>query len=48
MYFRTEELEVKPFSPEDRDPMIDLLTDATVKQTSMVPDFPARLLQWSC
>ncbi len=39
MYFETGPLTVKPFDFEDRDPVVELLTDETVKQFYMVPDF---------
>ena len=42
MRFQTEDLEVKPFSPEDREAVMDLLTDETVGKTYMVPDFAKR------
>jgi RimJ/RimL family protein N-acetyltransferase len=42
MRFQTRDLEVKPFSTEDREAVIDLLTDETVGKTYMVPDFTSR------
>ena len=42
MQFDTRDLEVKPFSPEDREAIIDLLTDGEVAKTYMVPDFDSR------
>ena len=42
MEFRTQRLWVRPFRPEDRENMLDLLTDHQVKQTYMLPDFPER------
>ena len=42
MRFQTRDLEVKPFSPEDREAVVDLLTDETVGKTYMVPDFADR------
>ena len=42
MNFKTERLEVKPFSDEDREAVIDLVTDNFVKQTYMLPDFTSR------
>ena len=32
-------LTLRPFHPEDRDRMLQILTDGTVKQTYMLPDF---------
>ena len=40
--FNTERLEIKPFSDEDREAVIDLVTDHFVKQTYMLPDFASR------
>ena len=42
MNFNTERLEIKPFSDEDREAVIDLVTDHFVKQTYMLPDFASR------
>ena len=42
MNFNTERLEVKPFSDEDREAVLDLVTDNFVKQTYMLPDFASR------
>ena len=42
MNFNTERLEIKPFSDEDREAVIDLVTDNFVKQTYMLPDFASR------
>lgn len=42
MYFKTKRLEVRSLSDADREAVIDLLTDDTVKQTYMVPDFRSR------
>lgn len=42
MQIKTERLELKPISPESLDAVVELLSDETVKQTYMVPDFPNR------
>lgn len=42
MRFETERLEVKCLSPQDREAVIDLLTDDQVKQFYMVPEFSSR------
>lgn len=42
MNFKTQRLEVRHLSDEDRNAVIDLLTDQQVKQTYMVPDFATR------
>ena len=42
MNFKTKRLEVKPLSDEDRESVIDLVTDEMVKQTYMLPDFASR------
>lgn len=42
MYFKTPDLEIRPFVPADRERIIDLFTDAQVKKTYMVPDFATR------
>ena len=42
MYFKTPDLEIRPFVPADRERIIDLFTDAQVKKTYMVPDFAIR------
>lgn len=39
MYIKTKRLVLKPISDKDRDNVIELLTDAEVKKTYMVPDF---------
>lgn len=39
MYIRTKRLELKPISNNDRNNMIEILTDGTVKKTYMIPDF---------
>ena len=33
---------LRPILPDDRERMLDILTDETVKQTYMLPDFPNR------
>lgn len=40
--FQTEDLTVKPLTESDREAVIDLLTDDTVKRFYMVPDFASR------
>ena len=42
MQFKTQRLEVRHLSEEDRDAVIDLLTDDRVKEFYMVPDFSSR------
>ena len=42
MQFKTQRLEVRHLSEEDRDAVIDLLTDDRVKEFYMVPDFSPR------
>lgn len=42
MEFLTERLYIRPFLQDDREGMINLLTDETVKQTYMLPDFASR------
>ena len=42
MQIKTERLELKPISPDSLGALVELLTDETVKQTYMVPDFPNR------
>lgn len=42
MYIKTERLELKPIRQDDLDTLVELLTDDTVKQTYMVPDFARR------
>ncbi len=42
MNFKTQRLEVRQLSDEDRNAVIDLLTDDRVKAFYMVPDFPSR------
>jgi RimJ/RimL family protein N-acetyltransferase len=42
MNFKTQRLEVKSLSAQDREAVIDLLTDDQVKQFYMVPDFSSR------
>lgn len=39
---RTERLELKPYSPADRERMIELLTNAEIAKTFMLPDFEKR------
>jgi len=39
MYIKTERLELKPLSDDDRDNMIELLTNSEIKKTYMLPDF---------
>lgn len=52
----TKRLVLKPYDDADEDRMVELLTDATIKETFMIPDFPTRedavsmfkkLQQWS-
>lgn len=35
----TDKLTLRPFLPEDQDRILEILTDRTVKQTYMLPDF---------
>lgn len=42
MEFHTERLHIRPFLPGDQAQMLDLLTDDTVKQTYILPDYPDR------
>ena len=42
MCFETERLEVKSLSAQDREAVIDLLTDDQVKKFYMLPDFSSR------
>lgn len=42
MEIRTNRLIIKPFSPADADTALDLLTDDSVKETYMLPDFDKR------
>lgn len=42
MYLQTKRLELKPFTEESLENLVDLLTDDVVKQTYMLPDFPDR------
>lgn len=42
MYLKTDRLELKPIAQESLNVLTELLTDHTVKQTYMVPDFAAR------
>ena len=39
---RTNRLIIKPFSQEDMESALDLLTDNSIKQTYMLPDFTTR------
>lgn len=42
MKFRTKRLEIKPITSDDREAVIDLLTDKTVAKTYMLPDYQNR------
>ena len=42
VYVKTERLELKAIGPENLEPLVELLTDETVKQSYMIPDFPDR------
>ena len=42
MQFHTKRLEIRHIFDADRELVIDLLTDNTVKQTYMIPDFASR------
>lgn len=42
MCFKTQRLEVKCLPAQDREAVIDLLTDDQVKKFYMLPDFPSR------
>lgn len=37
-----ESIKLSPLSDEDKEPVIDILTNDTVKKTYMLPDFPSR------
>lgn len=39
MFIKTERLTLKPYSDNDEEAMIDLLTNNTIKKTFMIPDF---------
>lgn len=42
MNFKTNRLEIKPMTLEDREAILDLLTDETVGKTYMLPDYNSR------
>lgn len=42
MRFQTDRLEIKPISPEDKESVLDLLTDETVGKTYMLPQYKSR------
>lgn len=42
MEFRTKNLHIRPFLPQDLESMLDLLTNETVNRTYMLPDYPNR------
>ncbi len=42
MHFKTARLEMKPISADDREAVLDLLTDSTVSKTYMLPEYQTR------
>lgn len=42
MQFKTQRLTVRPFLDGDREKMIEMLYDESIKKTYMIPDFPDR------
>ena len=42
MNFKTNRLEIKPISPDDKEAVLDLLTSETVGRTYMLPDYRSR------
>ena len=42
MNFKTNRLEIKPISPDDKEAVLDLLTSETVGKTYMLPDYRSR------
>jgi len=42
MNFKTKRLEIKPISLEDKETVLDLLTDETVGKTYMLPEYKCR------
>ena len=42
MKFRTKRLEIKEISPDDREAMLDLMTNEIAGKTYMFPQFPSR------
>ena len=43
MNFKTNRLKIKPISPEDKEQVLDLLTNETVGRTYMLPEYKARI-----
>lgn len=42
MYFVTQRLNIRPFLDSDKDKMLEMLYDESIKKTYMIPDFPDR------
>ena len=42
MQFTTKRLQIKPIAPEDKEAVLDLLTDETVAKTYMLPEYTCR------
>ena len=42
MIFQTKRLQIKPITPEDREDVLDLVTDSTVGKTYMFPEYQTR------
>lgn len=42
MQYKTQRLEIRPMTQADREQILDLLTDATVAKTYMLPEFTGR------
>ena len=42
MYFVTQRLNIRPFSDSDKDKMLEMLYDESIKKTYMIPDFADR------
>ena len=42
MNFKTKRLEIRPFCDGDKEKMIEMLYDESIKMTYMLPDFPDR------
>ena len=43
MNFKTNRLEIKPISPEDKEQVLDLVTNEIVGRTYMLPEYKARI-----
>ena len=42
MKFKTQRLDIRPFCDGDKEKMIEMLYDESIKKTYMIPDFPDR------